>query len=407
MAIASEQPSRSPSPSRSRRRAAAFWHWWTGEISRLLPERFSMLRGARGVPLLALQGDELTLIAPHPGHGGDQKLIIDRLDEPRRRAAVRSLLDRAGESRGRARAVMDRGDVLVRRVSMPAATEENLAQVLAFEMDRLSPFRADEVYFDHRVVARDAQSGQIQVELAIARRNVVDALVQRLRDLGVNVQGVTLRGDAPRSGEALDLLPSAQRGERRSPRERVILYALLAAVVVLALAALLLPIYKKREGVVALLPVVTRAKQEAEATDAIVRELDRLAADYNFVLARKHGTYPAGAYIEELSRLLPDNTWLSSFDIKTVGKTREVQLAGETTSSSKLIEVLEQSKLLQNAAPRGSMTRGGVPGTERFMIVAEPRPRALPEPQALPASAPPPATPAAPAAAAIDRPPSR
>ena len=38
---------------------------------------------------------------------------------------------------------------------MPAATEENLPQVLSFEMDRLTPFRSDEVYFDHRVVGRD------------------------------------------------------------------------------------------------------------------------------------------------------------------------------------------------------------------------------------------------------------
>jgi hypothetical protein len=66
-------------------------------------------------------------------------------------------------------------------------------------------------------------------------------------------------------------------------------------------------------------------------------------------------------------------------DIKTAGKSREIQLSGETTSSSKLIELLEQSQVLQNATPRGTVTRGSQPNTERFMIAAEPRPRALPE----------------------------
>ena len=57
----------------------------------------------------------------------------------------------------------------MRRVTMPAATEENLRQVLGFEMDRLTPLRADEVYFDYRVVSRDAAAGQIAVQLAVAR----------------------------------------------------------------------------------------------------------------------------------------------------------------------------------------------------------------------------------------------
>jgi len=65
--------------------------------------------------------------------------------------------------------------------------------------------------------------------------------------------------------------------------------------------------------------------------------------------------------------------------VRTTGKTREVQISGETTSSSKLIEILEQSKLLQNATPRGTVTRGSTPNSERFLIAAEARPRPLPE----------------------------
>ena len=74
-------------------------------------------------------------------------------------------------------------------------------------------------------------------------------------------------------------------------------------------------------------------------------------------------------------------------DIKTSGKTKEVVITGETASSSKLIELLETSKMLQNAAPRGPTTRGSTPGTERFMIGAELRPRPAPEPQPVAARA--------------------
>ena len=62
-------------------------------------------------------------------------------------------------------------------------------------------------------------------------------------------------------------------------------------------------------------------------------------------------------------------------------------MTGETASSSKLIELLESSKLLQNAAPKGPTTRGSVPGSERFMIGGELRPRTPPEAQPVAASA--------------------
>jgi len=373
-----------------RQKLAAFWRWWTGELVHLLPERFAQLGGRTRLPIIEIAGDELILVEPKSAVGPQTRIAIAALDEPQRRQALRSLLERAGEQRQRVRVCLCHGEALVRRVTMPAATEENLSQVLAFEMDRLTPFSADDVYFDYRVVSRDAAAGQIGVQLAVARRELVDAQVAKMRALGASVQGVTVR-DGGNAGFDLDLLPSEQRGERESSRERLVHRLLAAAVVVLAVLALLLPVWEKRRAVLGLHPVVAKAKQEAEATDAIARELERQVADYNFLLGKKQGTYPAIAFVEEVSRLFPDNTWVQQLDVKTTGKAREVTASGETVSSSKLIELLEQSPILQNAAPRGSVVRGSVPGTERFVISAEARPRAAVEARPLLESVAPPA----------------
>jgi general secretion pathway protein L len=122
-------------------------------------------------------------------------------------------------------------------------------------MDRLSPFKADEVYFDQRIVSRDSGNGQIVVELAVARRETVDARVRELRALGISVQGVALHDDARRA-EGFDLLPPEQRGERETSRERLVRNGLIAAALVLFLLALCYPVWVKREAVKALLPAV-------------------------------------------------------------------------------------------------------------------------------------------------------
>jgi general secretion pathway protein L len=299
--------------------------------------------------------------------------------------------------------VLSREEALVRRVTLPGATEENLQQVLGFEMDRLTPFKAEDVYFDYRVVARDPATGQIQVQVALARRDLVDAKVEKLRGWGANVQGVTVQDDVSHAAP-LDLLPHEMRGQEESARDRYLVPALAILVVFLLAVALLYPVYLKREVVIGLNPQLAKAKQEAEATDVVRTSLERQVTDYNFLAARKQGSWPALAFVEEVSRLLPDNTWVNQMDVKTVGKTREIQVTGETASASKLIEIFEGSNVLQNATPKGAVTRGSLPGTERFMIVAEAKPRPLPPQrslievaEALPAMAsPPPAQPAPP-----------
>jgi general secretion pathway protein L len=355
-----------------RLRLGAFWRWWVAELAQLVPDRVA--RRAR-VPVLAFEGGDLVLVEPRTSP--ESRVNAENLASAAARAAVAQTLERAGETRARARLALGRDEALVRRVSMPAATEENLREVVGFEMDRLTPFRAEEVYFDQRVVTRDAGSGQIGVEFAVAMRERVDGAIKRLRDLGVSVQGVVLR-DSP----AFDLLPSEQRGERDAPREMLIRNALVGGVIVLLLVALLLPAWQKREAMIALYPAIAKAKQEAEATDGVVRALERQVADYNFMMAKRHAA-PTLAYVEEVSRLLPDNTWVQQLEVRNTAKSREIQITGETTSASKLIEILEQSTLLQNSAPKGAVTRGSLPGTERFMIVAEAKSRPLPEMLAL------------------------
>lgn len=382
-----------------RARAAAFLGWWTGEIGAFAREHFAALGGGGDVPLVALEGDEVVLLEPRPAAGPDARVDLAAFDEPRRRSAFRALLQRAGETRDRVRLRLGRGEALVRRVAMPMATEENLRQVLAFEMDRLTPFRAEDVYFDYRVLSRDAAASRLAVVIAVARRDLVDARLERLRALGANVQGLSVPEESAGAAQPLDLLPSEQRGERETSRDRIVQRSLVAAVLLLLVLALAIPLWRKRETVVLVQPLVAKALAQAEATDRLSRQLERQVGDYNFLLAKKYGTWPVLAYVEEISRLLPDNTWVQQLEVKTTGKTREVQISGETTSSSRLIEIFEQSKLLQNATPRGTVTRGSTPNSERFMIAAEARARPLPEATPVVAGAAPAQPPAAPPAA--------
>jgi general secretion pathway protein L len=398
-AVAELAKARGPGPWRVR--LAAFWRWWTGELREMMPQRLRALSGMSDGPVIGFEGDDLVLYEVRAtGAAEVARTSLRALDPEGCRVALRNLLARSPQPAAAVRLSLARAELLARRVSLPLATEENLAQVLGFEMDRLTPFRESDVYFDHRVAARDVAAGKIEVDIVAVRRAAVDQRIAQVRDWGGAVRSVVPRDDLSRAPPHFDLLPDgALRTGGASPYRTAIRVLAVAAAALFAVA-LVLPVWQKRETVIALQPVVEKAKVEAESTDKIARDLDRQVADHNFVLGRRHAAPPVLAYLEELSRVLPDNTWVQQLDIKALAKSHEVTIVGESTSASKLIEILEQAKGMQNASPRGSITRGSVPGVERFSIVAEAKNRTLPEARpvlAPPAAASPAAAPVAPA----------
>ncbi|MEO1460570.1 MAG: hypothetical protein AAFV49_23845, partial [Pseudomonadota bacterium] len=74
--------------------------------------------------------------------------------------------------RGRAVLVLGlpAGRVVRRRVALPLAAAEDLEGVLAYEFDRLTPFRRDEVHVHATIARRRTDSGRLDVDLAFAPR---------------------------------------------------------------------------------------------------------------------------------------------------------------------------------------------------------------------------------------------
>jgi general secretion pathway protein L len=364
-----------------RQRLIAFWRWWRGELTALLPAQWIELSAfGGGGPLISLRDDEVILNEIRLGRVAEaERIRISSLDSAGQQLALRNLLTgRQAGSMQSVRLCLERTQYLRKIVSLPAATEENLRAVLGFEMDRHTPFKGEQVYFDYRILKRDSAQGLISVELTLMPKPALDALTSRVTALGGRTAAAVCIDDLTGAAPLPDLLGQAPKARPAVSRTRNLNLALAAALAVLIAIAVLIPIWQKRAAAIALLPKLSKAHAEADAVEAIHREMDRLVSESNYVLTRKHANPPVLSLIEDLSRALPDTTWVQLLEIKSGPKLRELVLNGETASSSKLIETIEQTGSLQNASFRSPLTKGMNPGTERFVLGAEIKTRALP-----------------------------
>jgi general secretion pathway protein L len=186
----------------------------------------------------------------------------------------------------------------------------------------------------------------------------------------------------------LNLLPPEHR-VKSAPRLGTANSWLAALALILSGVALALPVWQKQQAIAALNPLVVAAMREAEGADRLKTELNTLVQTYDFLLQRKHAYPAATAVIDELTRVLPDGTWLRQLNLRSHPKGWEIQIQGETTISSRLASVIEDSPLFRDAGFKSPLIKGQAPASERFHLGAELESAPPPKPQRLAEKQPP------------------
>ena len=277
-------------------------------------------------------------------------------------------------------------DVLRKTVLLPAAVEPNLRQTLAYDLDRHTPFKAEELHFDAVVVGRNPEKKEIRVDLVSCRKAVVDTAMRHAAAWGATVLAAVPELPATASASRLNLLPHESRASH-VVWKRWQFWLPLGLVAAVALAAIAIPLWQKRDFAIALNTLANGARAQAAVSDALRAELETKAGDYNFALEKKYAYPSAFRVIDEVSRVLPDDTWLTQMEMKTIAKGKETQrellVRGESANAGRLVQLVEESTLFAQTAPRSPTTKIQPGPGEIFDLGAQVKPLAAPAQVAL------------------------
>jgi general secretion pathway protein L len=344
---------------------ARFLRWWIGELKGLVPLNWRPLpRPVAKLVWLEFAADEVVLHRVGAGKIAEVgRVSLVSKDASSSRLNFNSLV---GKLRNPLIGICIPADQVLRKeVSLPLAAQENLRQVLAFELNRHTPFNADQAYFDYRVLGVYPKTGLIHCQLTVAARRQVDEAIAFLMACGQRPQAIVPVDDLVAEPRYANLLPRNVR-PRTSILVKLAYSAMILSTVVLVCAALLIPIWQKREVAAVLDGKVAKAKQDAAAVESLQQELSKTGAEYQFLLEKKSVRPATVALVEEITRLLPDDTWLSELQIKG----GDVVMNGETSSSTGLIRTMGKSSLLDDAAFSSPVVKGRN-NVERFQMGAK------------------------------------
>ncbi len=331
--------------------------WWWAQLSDLVPVRW---RGRATLPdalvVRALGGLEVELAARR---GGVATML------------ARATLDEAGQRAARAHTIRRPGPVVLslpepmlleQEASLPLTAERDLHAVLRHEMDRLTPFRAEDVFWSWRVAGRDTVNGRLLVRLAFVPKAGLGALLAALDLASWRPAGIEIA-----AGGHVHRIGLAAPGERTRPRRSA--QAASWACGTLAALSLLVPVLLQERAIDQVNGAIDALEPGVAVAERLRSRLHARASGADIFAAETARVGIAVQALAAVTQSLPDDTYLTQLSLQA----RKLTLTGRSAEAARLIAALSTNPSLHDPAFAAPVTRAGGDHGDQFTIRAEVR----------------------------------
>lgn len=322
--------------------AGTLWRWWSTQLSGLVPTWLSQA--------FAKRERRIVLASDEGGANGSFRLLSEnvrggRVTRSRRHGSgalsiteltPQLLTLRQATPLVKMQVRLRHDECLSRTITVPWTAQTRLTDILNLDIERVTPFRRQEVYSAHLVASGSRSDDRLEAEQLIVERSRIDPIVAALREQGIQVDGVDCWNRGGTAPLAINLLQRAGATASRGGGS--------ALTAVLALALLLLggatvwldfDRYDRAQGEID--AKLKDARKELAGLRKSRAEQDGLRAAAERLIARKAEQRATVVVVDDLARRMPDDSWLSSLHIE--GHT--VDMFGFSKSATSLVQVLQ------------------------------------------------------------------
>lgn len=349
---------------------ARFGHWWLREFLALFPERVAQWLTGSGRVTLLLAQDEAFMELRLRSSGGAQ---LDGTCVARNEYTAASIDDFLRRNK------LMRSDVTIavtlqpekffkRKLVLPRQAGNAVEGIVARDLAEKTPFRLENIYYDYAIVQ---EADKLTVTQQLAKRDTVEAAAIALgievSDIGF-LDAATQREDAARE-PAITL--HRDRSERTLWARRAAL-ALAGSAVLLALTADGIDYWRQQSALDALGPQIAKTRRQAQEVRDAFAKLEHRQNSFSHLLARKRQAPALLDIWEEVTRLVPNDSWLTELHVNNTSPSQDysVAVSGFSIAAAKLVVVFDRSPLFHDAALTTAIALDPTEQRERFALQA-------------------------------------
>jgi len=337
-----------------------FWQWWVSELMGMLPNDNVISLNREGDMQIYIDRKSCRLdhssqdIAIKLNEKFSSQKILDQYN-----AAVKISKNNSTKS---CDLYIDKNLLLTRTITLPLATEENIKDVIAYEIDRYTPFRKEDIYFDVNIVDKNKSENKLTVLITVIKKAILDEVLSFCSESGAVLNKTFSKDNNKTELFFIGLPAEASEKVKKKSNKFFIIYVL-----VLLIAALCIPVVKNYW-------LVSQYQNKIEQMSPQVAEIKELRSEFQVIRKRADLANKLNInnirlieLLEELTRLIPNDTSLARFSLQG----NSVRIQGSSESASKLIAILDASTVFNNVEFAAPVTKNNDTGKENFTIEIE------------------------------------
>lgn len=332
-----------------------FMSWWGEGLYRGLPSSFRSL--------FRVSQPSLTL------YMANERLALSWQQDGKRRECGEYVLDSAFDFARIAKKVarsrnyqlkleLDEKQALHLQHTFPEGVQDNIKQVVGYQLDRITPFSLDTAYFDAKVAKHDKANKMVVADIYVSPKTHIEQYLAKLRALGVpDINVISAIASPTQLTKGLSGTATTS-----APASLWPFYLFIMALI----ASLATPILYKERRLGQIDEAIARLQQKASAQIEVRDQL--LAAEETLTfIGEKRKTAPVMLdVVEHLSAEIPPHTWVERLEING----NQVQIRGESEQALSLIDTLEISPYFEAVSFKSPVTRNPNSGKDKFHLQA-------------------------------------
>jgi general secretion pathway protein L len=341
--------------------------WWAARMLECLPERLRHLESTPDPALIVAVADvsaPLTVTVSQAQRGQERltgRFMLDEDGGAALRALARSSKHRVVRLRLPKSCLLER--TLLLPLPPPFAADRDIGRLLGYEIDRVTPFTAAEIFWHFVVEQRDRSNARVKVRLSLVPKAPWRPLLTALAEAGLAVSTLEM----PRAGLSPCRIGIDRDVSRRQKlaRRRVVCVAGLYGVI--GLATILLPFLQQAMALRGVERQIAALRRDAATAEALRQQIVSSVNGTDVLAAERASTGDALTVLAAVTAALPDDTSLTSLSLRQ----GHLVLSGQSSVAAKLIAALSENPLIRNAAFDAPTTRADQARSDLFSIRAE------------------------------------
>lgn len=336
-----------------------FLDWWKSHLAASVPKGLAAWFGFESYLHIDLIGDDIIM---HRRVGQDfmilWKATRKQFETGERRVplAITELLAR----RVPVMIGVDPKHIFLRSVQLPVAAERALKTLLSYEIERFEPLPVDQIHFDCRVLERDPVTGKLLVSLAVIRRRTIDEIFALTGLLNCEVKRIAVLEANRRYG--FNLLPK-DRIRTKWPLSRKAAIALGISTVFFALACFAAAISQQERQLDLIKREIASEQPLARQASDLQTKIEARRAQLTLIPAKTQEPRMV-EIIDNLSKSLPDNTWIFRFEANGDA----VRISGYSSAAFSLLDAIGKVPIFKDIAFSSPVVQGPSQKLDRFEI---------------------------------------